>query len=105
MARHEDRSTDTLESDFEQVCQPVAPQVIQLSAKLVDNRVNTRSAYSVGYIIRKRLFGLKDKRKFILVSIAEHEENKKTIQVVVTWFEAEEKMEGIRVYFLLLKSL
>ena len=35
--RHADGSIDTLESEFEQVCQPTAPQVIQLSAKLVDN--------------------------------------------------------------------
>ena len=38
LARHVDGSTDTLESDFEQVCQPTAPQVIQLGAKLVDNK-------------------------------------------------------------------
>ena len=38
LARHADGSTNTLESEFEQVCQPATPQVIQLSAKLVDNR-------------------------------------------------------------------
>ena len=43
MARHEDGSTDTLESNFEQVFQPAAPQVIQLSAKLVDNRADYKS--------------------------------------------------------------
>ena len=37
MARHEDGSTHTLESDFEQVCQPAAPQVTQLWYKKVGN--------------------------------------------------------------------
>ena len=38
MARHADGSTDTLESDFEQVCQPAARQVTQIWYKKVDNR-------------------------------------------------------------------
>ena len=37
LARHEDGSTDTLKLDIELVCHPAAPQVTQLSAKLVDN--------------------------------------------------------------------
>ena len=38
LARHADGSTDTLESDFEQVCQPAAPQEAQLWYKKVGNR-------------------------------------------------------------------
>ena len=37
MARQADESSDTLELEFEQVCQPVAPQVTQLWYKNVDN--------------------------------------------------------------------
>ena len=37
MARQADGSTDTLESDFERVCQPAAPQVTQLWYKKVGN--------------------------------------------------------------------
>ena len=39
LARHADGSTDTLELDFEQVCQPTAPQVTQLWYKEVGNRL------------------------------------------------------------------
>ena len=45
MARHVDGSTDTLESEFEQVYQPAAPQVIQLSTKLVDDMRFTRNPH------------------------------------------------------------
>ena len=37
LARQADGSTDTLESGFEQVYQPVAPQVTQLWYKKLDN--------------------------------------------------------------------
>ena len=36
-SRHEDRSTDTLESNIGHVCQPAAPQVNQLWYKKVGN--------------------------------------------------------------------
>ena len=38
MARHEEGSTDTLESNIGHVCQPAAPQVTQLWYKKVGNR-------------------------------------------------------------------
>ena len=41
MARQSDGSTNTLASDFEQVCQPMAPQVTQLWYKKVGNRVSS----------------------------------------------------------------
>ena len=41
MARCEDWSTGTLESDFEQVCQPTAPQVTQLWYKKVGNKLHS----------------------------------------------------------------
>ena len=37
MARQADGSTDTLELDFEQVCQSTTPQVTQLWYKKLDN--------------------------------------------------------------------
>ena len=40
MARQTDGSTDTVESDFEQVCQPAAPQVTQLWYKKLDNTLH-----------------------------------------------------------------
>ena len=41
LARHADGSIDTLESDFEQVCQPAAPQEAQLWYKKVGNTLHT----------------------------------------------------------------
>ena len=38
MATQVDRSTDTLESEFEQVCQPADPQVTQLWYNKLDNK-------------------------------------------------------------------
>ena len=37
LARHANGSTDTLEPDFEQVCQLATPQVTQLWYKKLDN--------------------------------------------------------------------
>ena len=43
MARHEDGSTDTLESDIEHVCQPAAPQATQLWYKKLVTHYNSDS--------------------------------------------------------------
>ena len=60
MARHEDGSTNILKSDFEQVCQPVAPQVTQLWYKKLDNKgyVVTWSRAYYGFSIVSSSFDL-----------------------------------------------